>query len=226
MTCLPKIAPLLSLLSPRNGRPLKMQPLLCGGAVSNPLNIAASHSRSAPGAGTMLRCTRADTHLPGIGCLPAAEDAHPPTAAPPRRRPRLATRHGARSLLRKTLLRTNVGRRKPLERDAKEALFSAPGKFTSCPLRVHGDPAGSSARLSRCRWRLGQQRRWHGGDSRGTAVSTQVTHPTPSPTGLRLLVCLAAWHCSGVQRKARAVFPADISPLWHRRKCGLAVCAW
>lgn len=46
MTCLPKIAALLSLLSPRNGRPLKMQPLLCGGSVSKWLNLAVSHSRS------------------------------------------------------------------------------------------------------------------------------------------------------------------------------------
>lgn len=78
MTCLPKIAALLSLLSPRNGRPLKMQPLLCGGSVSKWLNLAVSHSRSPSPQEQCRGRTRSAQHLPGSGscCLRKAH-THP-----------------------------------------------------------------------------------------------------------------------------------------------------
>lgn len=75
MTCLPKIAALLSLLSPRNGRPLKMQPLLCGGSVSKWLNLAVSHSRSPS---PQEQCTRAGT-APAWERVPAACGRRTPT---------------------------------------------------------------------------------------------------------------------------------------------------
>lgn len=78
MTCLPKIAALLSLLSPRNGRPLKMQPLLCGGGVSKWLNIAVSHSRSPRRAGTMP-WVHTRRHAPARERVPPAYGRRTPT---------------------------------------------------------------------------------------------------------------------------------------------------
>lgn len=53
-----------------------------------------------------------------------AEGGHPPSAAPPRRRPRGATSHGARSLLRKTVGEEALGGGSP-GAGTRKALFSA-----------------------------------------------------------------------------------------------------
>lgn len=177
-----------------------------------PFTLSSGRRNNAAGAHALTR-----TCL-GAGCLPAAEDAHPPTAAPPRRRPRLATRHGARLLLRKTLPR-NLGRRKPSSR-GEGGIVLSPAKRTSPTQHTGTERAAAPGCPAAVGWlSKGQGKR--GGSRMVTAHPSWQGGVTPSDLSWRWHAALrgsGSWLYSARLQEPSAALLEDLCALWHQQK--------